>query len=147
MNSRRWPHCSEWRATPRSSSRPRCGPRCATPPAPSWLRTNSIVWVDVTTRLATPEDLAALVALWSAAARARLNGLGLRALAEDADRVAIGRLGSDQGFAVLTENDGEPVAVAAALPARQGDGTLPERIPGLLHVSMVAVHPDYWGQR
>ncbi|RCW45046.1 acetyltransferase (GNAT) family protein [Halopolyspora algeriensis] len=47
---------------------------------------------------------------------------------------------------MLGEDDGEPVGVAFATPARTEDRANPQPIPGVAHVSMLAVRPDRWGQ-
>jgi ribosomal protein S18 acetylase RimI-like enzyme len=48
---------------------------------------------------------------------------------------------------VLVQDDGDPVAMALVLQALAQDGASRDPLPGLAHVSMVAVHPDWWGQR
>ncbi|MEV4510210.1 GNAT family N-acetyltransferase [Dactylosporangium sp. NPDC049525] len=44
------------------------------------------------------------------------------------------------------EDGGEPVAMALVVQALALDGASTEPLPGLAHVSMVAVHPDRWGR-
>ena len=55
------------------------------------------------------------------------------------------RLADPAAFAVLADDDGEMVAMTLVLQALEQDGASPEPLPGLAHISMVAVHPDRWG--
>jgi GNAT superfamily N-acetyltransferase len=48
---------------------------------------------------------------------------------------------------VLVEDAGDPVAMALVVQAFARDGASRDPLPGLAHVSMVAVRPDRWGQR
>jgi ribosomal protein S18 acetylase RimI-like enzyme len=101
----------------------------------------------VTYRTATPADADEIARLWTAANSARHAELGLPVGAPDAAAVVRGRLELPGTFAVLGERAGAAVAVAIALPALADDGASAELVPGLVHVSTVAVHPDAWGQR
>jgi GNAT superfamily N-acetyltransferase len=104
----------------------------------------------VTTREGSPSDVASMAGLWTAANVARRAEIGLplgpvagAGEAEAREQVSR-RLADPAGFAVLAEEDGEPVAMALFLQALEQDGLGPP-VPGLAHVSMVAVRPDRWG--
>jgi GNAT superfamily N-acetyltransferase len=107
----------------------------------------------LTTRTAGPADVPAIARLWTAANLARRAALGLPlgpvagAEIAEAEQQIRHRLSGRGSFAVLAEDDGNPVAMALALQALAQDGASPDPVPGLVHVSMVAVHPDRWGQR
>ncbi|HZI96091.1 MAG TPA: GNAT family N-acetyltransferase [Actinomycetales bacterium] len=102
-------------------------------------------------RAATVDDTEALARLWVAARSARRVEAGLEGEAERSEALAKARadvserLDDDMIGAVAEDADGL-VAMAIAVPARADDGAGPERLPGVLHVSLVAVHPDRWGQ-
>ncbi|GAA2618385.1 GNAT family N-acetyltransferase [Actinomadura fulvescens] len=55
------------------------------------------------------------------------------------------RLGDPRTFFFVAERSGTVVGSAAAMSGRR-DGGLGEAIPGLCHISMVAVLPEFWGQ-
>jgi ribosomal protein S18 acetylase RimI-like enzyme len=94
-------------------------------------------------------DAAAIARLWTAAnvARRAETGLPLGPVAggDDAERQIHRRL-ADPGAFVILADDGEPVAMALIMQALDQDGASPDPLPGLAHVSMVAVHPDRWGR-
>jgi ribosomal protein S18 acetylase RimI-like enzyme len=98
----------------------------------------------VTVRLATPVDAEAAVAVLAMVGS--VPGTGLPALAGNAGR-ARQRLTAPGAFFVIAESrdDGGPVGVAAGIPGREDGGTGPA-IPGLCHITMVAVRPECWGR-
>jgi ribosomal protein S18 acetylase RimI-like enzyme len=102
-------------------------------------------------RLAGQADTAGIAHLWTVANEARQvdTGLPLGPVADGdlADAVTeVGqRLSDPAGFALLVEDDGHPVAVVVVVQARADDGSSPEPVPSVAHVSMVAVHPGRWG--
>ncbi|MGV9351844.1 N-acetyltransferase family protein [Streptomyces spiralis] len=53
--------------------------------------------------------------------------------------------GPDTFFFVAESTGGEPIGLAAGMSGRQDSGTGPT-IPGLCHISMVAVRPEHWGE-
>lgn len=53
-------------------------------------------------------------------------------------------VGPDTFFFVAQSTRGDPIGLAAGMSGRRDGGTGPT-IPGLCHISMVAVHPEYWG--
>lgn len=55
------------------------------------------------------------------------------------------RLADASTFFHVAESRGELVGIAAGMPGRL-DGGAGEPIPGLCHISMVAVRPGHWGQ-
>lgn len=55
------------------------------------------------------------------------------------------RLSDPRTFFFVAERDGGVIGSAAGMSGRHGGG-LGEAIPGLCHVSMVAVLPELWGQ-
>lgn len=105
----------------------------------------------VTTRAAGQDDAASVVRLWTAANAARHTEAGLPlgpvagADPAEAARLVLRRLSGPGAFAILAEDGGTLVAMALILQALEDDGLGPP-VPGLAHVSMVAVHPDRWGQ-
>jgi ribosomal protein S18 acetylase RimI-like enzyme len=55
------------------------------------------------------------------------------------------RLADAASFALLVEEDRDPVAMALVLQALAQDGASRDPLPGLAHVTMIAVRPDRWG--
>lgn len=107
----------------------------------------------VVTRLASPIDSAHIAHLWATAATEYRSTCGLPAasVSESVREKAhqqrvLGYLTDPTTFAVMGEDEGKPVAVAFVAPARTEDDVTPEPIPGLAHVSMLAVSPQRWGQ-
>jgi GNAT superfamily N-acetyltransferase len=103
-----------------------------------------------TARVAHQADVAAIAALWLAANVARQAQLGLPlgpvaggGIAE-AEQQVQGRLAGPASFAQLVEEDGVLVAMALVLQALDRDRVRADPLPGLAHVSMVAVRPDRW---
>lgn len=89
--------------------------------------------------------------LWVAATVARRSGLGhgpdvdAASEAETALDDVRERLAADRGVSALLQDGAGVVAIALAVPARADDGASTTVLPGVLHVSMVAVRPDRWG--
>jgi GNAT superfamily N-acetyltransferase len=90
--------------------------------------------------------------LWTAANAARQAEVGLplgpvagAGIAEAEQQVDL-RLADPTSFALLVEEDGDLVAMALVLQALAQDGASRDPLPGLAHVSMIAVRPDRWGQ-
>jgi GNAT superfamily N-acetyltransferase len=106
----------------------------------------------VTTREGSPADVASIAGLWTAANVARQAEIGLPlgpvagAGEAEAQEQVSRRLADPAGFAILAEEDGEPVAMALFLQALERDGLSPRPVPGLAQVSVVAVRPGRWGQ-
>jgi GNAT superfamily N-acetyltransferase len=100
----------------------------------------------VTVRL-TPELAARAEAVWLSANQARLRALGMPPgpVAEQHDLIGP-RLAAGAFGVVATDND-EVVAVALAMDAIEDDGRGNLPVPGLMHVSTIAVVPERWGQR
>jgi GNAT superfamily N-acetyltransferase len=102
----------------------------------------------LTTRRAALEDTTAVANVWAVADAARRGALGLSPLPiERVEPEVRTRLGADDGFGVVAEYADEPVGMALAVPALADDGAGDERVPGLLHVTMIAVVPVHWGRR
>jgi ribosomal protein S18 acetylase RimI-like enzyme len=106
----------------------------------------------LTTRTGRLADVAAVARLWTAANTARqaeselpLGPIAGGGTAEAEWQVRV-RLADAASFALLVEDDGELVAMALVLQALAQDGASRDLVPGLAHVSMVAVHPDRWGR-
>ena len=105
-----------------------------------------------TARVACQADVTAIAELWVAANAARhaelrlplgpVAGVGIA----EAERQVQRRLADPASFAQLVEADGTLLAVALVLQALDRDGASPDPLPGLAHVSMVAVRPGRWGQ-
>lgn len=106
----------------------------------------------LTTRAGRLADAAAVAGLWTAANAARQveTGLPMGPVAgggiAEAEQQVRHRLADPAGFAVLADQDGELVAMVLVLQALDHDGASPDPLPGLAHISMVAVRPDRWGQ-
>ena len=101
----------------------------------------------VLTETLTPELAAQAEAVWLSANQARLAALGipLGAVAEGDDLI-VRRLATGAFGVVATDRD-EVVAVALAMDAIEDDGKGTDSVPGLMHVSTVAVVPARWGDR
>jgi GNAT superfamily N-acetyltransferase len=99
------------------------------------------------TEILTPQLAGQAEAVWLSANQARLDALGIRPgpVAEQEDLIAR-RLGDGAFGVVATDND-DVVAVALAMDAIEDDGKGTEPVPGLMHVSTIAVVPERWGQR
>lgn len=82
--------------------------------------------------------------VWTAATSARRRALGLSAGARSPTEVAL-RLADDEVLALIAEDHHGAMAMGVAVPARTDDGAGQDLLPGLLHVSFVAVRPDVWG--
>lgn len=54
------------------------------------------------------------------------------------------KLADPQSLVLVAGCAGAPVGMALAEPGRDNDGT---PLPDLCHISMLFVHPDYWGRR
>jgi GNAT superfamily N-acetyltransferase len=95
----------------------------------------------------TPELAGQAEAVWLSATQERLDALGILPgpVAERDDLVAQ-RLANGAFGVVATDRD-EVIAVAMAMDAIEDDGRGTESVPGLMHVSTVAVVPQRWGQR
>jgi GNAT superfamily N-acetyltransferase len=106
----------------------------------------------LTTRVAVGVDVAAVARLWTASNIARRAELGLPlgpvpgADAAESEREVRRRLADPGNFAMLLVEDGEPIAMTLVMQALAQDGASPDPVPGLAHVSMVAVRPDRWGR-
>ncbi len=113
----------------------------------------------LTTRVGGPADVPAIARLWTVANVARKAHLGLPLgpvagagslpAAEDRIRERLSAPGTVLvvGFAAeLTGAAAEPAAMALVVQALAQDGAVPDPLPGVAHVSMVAVHPDHWGR-
>jgi ribosomal protein S18 acetylase RimI-like enzyme len=107
----------------------------------------------LTSRTARRADVAAVARLWTTANTGRQAEVGLplgpvagAGMAEAEQQVHL-RLADPAAFALLVEEDDDLVAMALVLHALAQDGASREPLPGLAHVSMVAVRPDRWGRR
>jgi ribosomal protein S18 acetylase RimI-like enzyme len=88
-------------------------------------------------------DASFMADLWLKANTARRHGrLEVRA---DARALIEERMRSPGSLFVLAKIAGRIVGIASQLPARESDGTGPI-IPGLVHLSMIAVDPAHWGK-
>jgi ribosomal protein S18 acetylase RimI-like enzyme len=97
---------------------------------------------EITIRAGTPADVPAMNELWRQAVRARRGGEEQsEPEAIDASRT----LDDGNSFAIVAVSDGALIGMALGLPARDDDG-LGAPIPGLCHISMVAVKPGWWGR-
>jgi GNAT superfamily N-acetyltransferase len=105
----------------------------------------------LTTRTGHSADTAAIARLWTMANVARHAETGLPSgpvaggHISEAEHQVHRRLADPAAFAVLGDDDGELVAMTLVVPALERDGAGPDPVPGLAHVTMVAVRPDRWG--
>lgn len=101
-------------------------------------------------RQAGPGDVAAAAEVWYAAHLARRGG---RALPKERHEEAHGRMAAPGGLLLVAEEPGTagaagaPVVVGAVLgeAGREADDGGPP-VPGLLHIALVVVDPDRWGE-
>ncbi len=96
----------------------------------------------VTLRSGTSADASAMGALWDEATRVRRAGLDL---SEPEALDAAQTLALPETFSIIAEAGGTLIGMAIGLPARDDEGR-GSPIPGLCHISMVAVSPDWWGR-
>ena len=94
------------------------------------------------------EDAPVVEVLWADAARARRRELGASGAAGESRTVhrIPARLASPDTFGTVLADGDNVVALAVAMPALEDDGASDVRVPGLCHVSSVAVRPAYWGR-
>lgn len=115
-----------------------------------WMR-RLLPAVEVRTRDLEPAaDGPAVAGIWAAATTARYREQDpAHACSPAALAAAIlhdppsGRPGA---FGIVLDLAGRPVAVAVAAPARTRDGTGPDLLPGLVHLSAVCADPCRWGR-
>jgi ribosomal protein S18 acetylase RimI-like enzyme len=93
-------------------------------------------------RAGQPADGEAAVAVWQLANTARRGGVPVPSAHEQ--RVC-GYLAKSDSFLAVAEEAGAVVGMALGMQALDDDGAGPP-LPGLCHISMVFVHPDWWGQ-
>lgn len=102
-------------------------------------------------RLATGADLPAMATVWVRANDRRRAEAGLAPIYPSpgsATRdLVTARMGLPGSIGVVARVDGNVVGMAIAVPARENDGAGPNGVPGLIHISMVAVDPRSWGRR
>jgi ribosomal protein S18 acetylase RimI-like enzyme len=102
-------------------------------------------------RPATSADVTAFAQIWAAAVEARAAEMGIdeQIDAAEFEEVVHEQFDGDAFPVVLTERaaDGTDTAVAIGVgrPALERDGAGPGVVPGLAHLSMIAVAPQRWG--
>lgn len=98
----------------------------------------------LTFRVGGLPDADAVAPVWTAANLARAAAAGLPpAAGSPADRIR--RLLSGPATVLVVAEDGDPVAMALIVQARTDGSPGADPVPGLAHVTMVAVHPSRWG--
>lgn len=110
----------------------------------------------LTTRVGGLADVPAIARLWTAANVARQAHLGLPlgpiagagSLPAAEDRIR-DRLTGTGAVLVLgfTAEYSELAAMVLVVQALAQDGAVTDPLPGVAHVTMVAVHPDHWGRQ
>ena len=95
----------------------------------------------VVRQLHATSDAHAAASLWRAADGGRRQALGHQ-LSPEADSV----LARQGVFAVGIGEGDELVSMVAAMPARADDARSVHNVPGLVHISAVATHPDAQGR-
>lgn len=93
-------------------------------------------------RKGTTADLQAAVEIWE---EAQTERKGCEFLAPEMLEMEARRLGHDRSCFLIAEQNGKMVGLALYSPARQDSGA-GDIIPGLAHISSVAVRPSYWGR-
>lgn len=96
----------------------------------------------MTIRRGQTEDLQAAVSLWE---QAQTKRKGSEFLAPQFVEMETRRLAQDNSCFLIAEENGEMVGLALYSPAREDSGA-GDIIPGLAHISSVAVKPSYWGR-
>ncbi|MDQ6826948.1 MAG: GNAT family N-acetyltransferase [Candidatus Eremiobacteraeota bacterium] len=93
-------------------------------------------------RAGSTADLSIAVALWDEAQSARR---GMPSVSAEMLAMESRRLSAANALFFVLEEDGKPIGIALASPAREdaGDGKM---IPRLAHISSVAIKPGYWGR-
>ena len=99
--------------------------------------------MSVTVRLGEPDDWDAAVEVWRLADDARRGGVP--SPDPDGRRVLASLKISDVFTIVAEDGDDGLVGFVLGLQAREDDGAGPP-IPGVLHISMLFVHPARWEQ-
>ena len=98
---------------------------------------------------ASPTDVDAMAEVWVLADGKRRADIGLSATTtiEQARNLVVDRLARPGSLPVVARDRDQVVGMAIGVQARTDDGAGPGAIPGLLHVSLVAVVPTAWGRR
>ena len=102
----------------------------------------------LTTRVGGASDAPAVARLWAAADAARRAAAGAGVGGHDAaaaEARARRMLAGTGSLLVVAEDAGEPAAMTVVVQALARDGA-GDPIPGLAHVTMVAVDPSRWGR-
>ncbi|MEV4140168.1 GNAT family N-acetyltransferase [Dactylosporangium sp. NPDC049742] len=99
----------------------------------------------LTTRVGGPLDAPVVARLWAAADAARRAAAGAGHQTEaTAEARTLRMLAGTGSLLVVAEAEGEPAAMTVVVQALARDGA-GDPIPGLAHVTMVAVDPSRWG--
>ncbi|GAA1534551.1 hypothetical protein GCM10009827_060870 [Dactylosporangium maewongense] len=101
----------------------------------------------LTTRVGGPSDAPVVARLWAAADAARRADAGTEGGRHDettAEARTLRMLAGTASLLVVAEDEGEPAAMTVVVQALARDGA-GDPIPGLAHVTMVAVDPSRWG--
>jgi len=94
-------------------------------------------------RRGTADDIAAASIVWELAHLERMKRVPEAARKERAEATLRDRLGVSSARFFVVEAGGRIVGVLLANDARENDGA-GDVIPGVMHVSYVAVHPAHW---
>ncbi len=100
-------------------------------------------------RAASAADVDAMAEVWVLADGKRRADIGLPATItiEQARNLVVDRLARPGSLSVVTRDGDQVIGMALGVQAREDDGAGQTAIPGLLHVSQVAVVPTVWGRR
>lgn len=100
-------------------------------------------------RAASAADVDSMAEVWVLADGKRRADIGLPATTtiEQARHLVVDRLSRAGSLPVVARDGDQVIAMAIGVQAREDDGAGAEAIPGLLHVSLVAVVPTAWGRR
>lgn len=96
--------------------------------------------MSVSTRLARPVDLDDALHVWSEANLARSKVPSQERFARVRTKLA-----DPSALLIVAADGGELIGMALAEPGRDDDGA-GQPLPELCHISMVFVHPNYWGK-
>jgi len=108
------------------------------PAAYEWMVSD----LDLTSRNDTADDLTAAVDVWNEAQSERL---GVAYVSTGMLELVTKRLVVEDAAFLIIEESGGTVGFALASPAREDDGT-GAIIPGLAHISAVAIKSNHWGR-
>lgn len=123
-----------------------CAQRTTAEPLVIGLASDAPVKRNMEIRVGTADDIDAAATIWENAHRERVGFVPEGARKERASAFLADRIALSTSRFLVCEIDGAVVGMLFARQARTEDGA-GDPIPGLLHISYVAVAPSFWGNR